>query len=110
MEGSILYGQVMEVFSEEMIFEQRPEWSDRMKQTDIFVSGKGKSKFLPRDRNKLSSSGTGRRQVWQEQSEGGKWGRDEVGEVGKGQIIQGLIGHGDDRDFYSKRKGRFRGF
>lgn len=78
-----------------------------MKQTDIFGSGKGKSNSLPRDRNKLSSSGTGRRQVRQEQSEGGKRGRDEVGEVGKGQIIQGLIGHGDGRDFYSKREGAF---
>lgn len=31
------------------------------------VSGKGNSKFLPRFRDKFSSSGTGRRCVWQEQ-------------------------------------------
>lgn len=28
-------------------------------------SGEGKRMFLPRDRNKLASSGTERRQVWQ---------------------------------------------
>lgn len=51
------------------------------------ASGKGNSRFLPRDKNKLSSSATGRGQMWQEQSEGGKWGRGEFGEVGKGQVI-----------------------
>lgn len=58
--------------------------------------------------------------MWQDQTEGGREGRgqggreggrvgDEAGEVGKGQIIQGLRGHGEEGDFCFKGDGSPRG-
>ena len=33
------------------------------------------------------------REVWYDYSEVSKWGGDKVGEVGKPEIMQGLLGH-----------------
>lgn len=83
-EGSILDRQATDVFSEWMIVEQRPERSERVSQKDIGqkkVRAKGTASFC---------LGTGTHLLVQEQG-GGKCDKGRV--VGKGQIIQGLIGH-----------------
>lgn len=96
---------------EDMILEQRPEERERMSQTAIWqkeVQAKGTASFclgtgtslLVWDREEASVAG----------EEGGREGRDETGEVGKGQIIQGLRSHSEEEDFSFKGDGSPTGF